>query len=168
MLDIILIILLTFGVIGVGAYFIFVRTVNQTLEITGLSNDQNHLQNGRRETGPLPTRQPLQPQPYTPIKLTQPPKLIATEIQEPEPTTPWGKLFKSLAENIKQPLNIVNQVKSGNIKGAASSGIDMAINLSPLGQLNQGLKIIPPNPVTNTVTKTIDKVAKKINPMSWF
>ena len=145
MLDIILTVVLIFGALGVG-YIYLVKNQNyqaQKNEIFKTTQDQNKLQNGQ------------------------------TEEQEQQQQQQKGGLFSKFnkfgpQEHLKSGVEIYGNLKDGNIKDAAHGGFDLALKMSPFGQLSKGLGFIPPNPVTSNVKKGIDTAIRHVNPMSWF
>jgi len=145
MLDIILTVLLIFGALGVG-YIYLVKNQNyqaQKNEIFKTNQDQNKLQNGQTEE--------------------------QEQQQQQKPAGLFGKFNKlGPQEHLKSGVQIYNNLKDGNIKDAAHGGFDLALKMSPFGQLSKGLGFIPPNPVTSNVKKGIDTAIRHVNPMSWF
>ena len=146
MLDIILTVVLIFGALGVG-YIYLVKNQNypaQKNEIFKTNQDQNKLQNGQTEE---------------------------QEQQQQKPVGLFGNLGKFAQgpqEQLKAGVQIFNNLKGGNIKDAAHGGFDLALKMSPFGQLSKGLGFIPPNPVTSNIKTGIDTAIRHVNPMSWF
>ena len=153
MLDIILTVVLIFGALGVG-YIYLVKNQNyqaQKNEIFKTTQDQNKLQNGQTEEQEQQQRQ-----------------------QQQKRTGLFGSLGKfaqgqaQAQEQVKAGVQIFNNLKGGNIKGAAHGGFDLALKMSPFGHLSKGLGFIPPNPVTSNIKTGIDTAIRHVNPMSWF
>ena len=148
MLDIILTVVLIFGALGVG-YIYLVKNQNyqaQKNEIFKTTQDQNKLQNGQTEEQEQQQQQ------------QQPAGLFGS----------LGKFAQGPQEQLKAGVQIFNNLKGGNIKDAAHGGFDLALKMTPFGQLSKGLGFIPPNPVTSNVKKGIDTAIRHVNPMSWF
>jgi len=147
MLDIILTVVLIFGALGVG-YIYLVKSQNyqaQRNEIFKTTQDQNKLQNGQ-------TEEQEQQQQKKPVGLFG----------------NLGKFAQGPQEQLKAGVQIFNNLKGGNIKDAAHGGFDLALKMSPFGQLSKGLGFIPPNPVTSNIKTGIDTAIRHVNPMSWF
>lgn len=144
MLDIVLIIFLIFGFVGLGVIILKKNYDFNTKkkETENLRNNQEVLQNGQWENN---------------------------NIEQQKQVQPLEKLnFFNPFNQIKDSFNIFKNVQEGNIKEAASSGFDFAIKGSPLGIVNETIKIVPDNSITKPIKNVTNTIVKNLNPISWF